>query len=173
MILTWLSENQLVWELLLIPLVTFVVTWLFKPRTEVEYAALHPRIAALLKLVAALGIDAPKLADALVQLARGRVRTVAEERTKQRGATSLESVSFAVLFCAGCMIFALDVSCALSGCQPSHAVTAIDVSAYAAKLEACATSSNTCVEYIECRHAVQRSEGVPETGSCTPDGGSQ
>lgn len=80
--LEWLRDHPLVWELLLFPLVTFIATALFKPRSPEEYAALGPRLGALLKLIGAIGWDAPKLVEAARQLATGQSRSVSEERRK-------------------------------------------------------------------------------------------
>lgn len=76
----WLSAHPLVWQLAMYPLLTAVVTWLFKPRTPEQYAALPPRVAAFLKLVAAVGFDAPKIIEAVSQVATGSSRTVTRER---------------------------------------------------------------------------------------------
>lgn len=78
-VINWLSEYPLVWELALFPLVTFVVTALLKPRTPEQYAELPPRVAAALKLVAAVGWDAPKIVESIGQLVTGRARSVADQ----------------------------------------------------------------------------------------------
>ncbi len=49
-------------------LLSAVITGLFKPRTSEEYAAMNPRLAALIKTIAALGIDLPKLIEGLGQI---------------------------------------------------------------------------------------------------------
>ena len=77
--LDWLSAHPLVWQLALYPLLTAVVTWLFKPRTPEQYAALPPRVAAFLKLVGALGFDAPKIIEAIAQVVTGSSKTPTRE----------------------------------------------------------------------------------------------
>lgn len=52
-------------------LLTAILTHLFKPRSPEEYAALPPRVAAALKLMAALGVDWPKVVESLKQVASG------------------------------------------------------------------------------------------------------
>jgi hypothetical protein len=66
----WAQDNAALLAILW-PLLTALVTILFKPRTDDEYAKLPPRVAAFLKLVAALGLDVPKVLEALGQVASG------------------------------------------------------------------------------------------------------
>lgn len=74
----WVEAHPVFASVVFWPLVTALVTLLFKPRTPEEYAALavnHPRLAQLLRLVGALGIDLPKVLQVLGDLAK-RVRKV-------------------------------------------------------------------------------------------------
>ena len=48
-----------------------VLTWAFKPCTPEQYLALPSKLAATLKFVSALGIDVPKLREAIVELVFG------------------------------------------------------------------------------------------------------
>lgn len=66
----WAQDNAVLLAILW-PLLTALATTLFKPRTDEEYARLPPRLAAFLKLVAALGLDIPKVLEAMGQIARG------------------------------------------------------------------------------------------------------
>lgn len=79
----WLSAHPLVWQLALYPLLTAVVTWLLKPRTPEQYAALPPRLAAFLKLVAAVGFDAPKIVESVSQVVTGSSRSVKREKLEK------------------------------------------------------------------------------------------
>lgn len=57
------------------PVLSAVITALFKPRTPEEYAALAtnwPRLAAFLQLVGALGIDPVKAVVALKKIPKGK-----------------------------------------------------------------------------------------------------
>lgn len=62
------------------PVISAIISIALKPRTPEEYAALPPRIAAVLKMIAALGIDAPKAQEAARQIFFGRARPVEMER---------------------------------------------------------------------------------------------
>ncbi len=70
--INWLDTHPELCRLLLWPILTAVFTALFKPRTAEEYARLPPRLAAFLRLVSALGIDAPKLVQSLAQIVTGK-----------------------------------------------------------------------------------------------------
>lgn len=76
------SDHPLVWQLAIFPLVTALFTWLLKPRTPEDYAALNPRVAAALKFVGAVGFDLPEILEAVKQFATGRARTPEQERAK-------------------------------------------------------------------------------------------
>ncbi len=63
------AHPELVW-----PLLTALITLLFKPRTPGEYAAIAarwPRVAALLQLIGALGLDVPKVVEAVRKVVTG------------------------------------------------------------------------------------------------------
>lgn len=88
-ILAYLAAHPLLWQLGVLPLVTALVTWVFKPLTPEQYAALPPRVAAALKLVAAIGWDSPKIFEAIGQLVSGRARSAAAERAAKGLAIAL------------------------------------------------------------------------------------
>jgi hypothetical protein len=67
-ILAWLEAHPMLVAQVVVPAATAAFTWLLKPRSESEYAAMGPRMAGLHKIVAGLGIDAPKLADGVMLL---------------------------------------------------------------------------------------------------------
>lgn len=58
-------------ELVIVPIVGALLTAIFHPRSRIEYAKHPPRLAALLKLFAALTVDTPKAAGALFDLVLG------------------------------------------------------------------------------------------------------
>lgn len=80
--MNYLQEHPLLWQIGLFPFITFLVSWLFKPRTPEDYAALNPRVAAALKFVAAVGFDAPKILESIAQMVQGKARTVSQEKDK-------------------------------------------------------------------------------------------
>jgi len=53
------------------PIVTAIVTALFKPKTPEAYAKLPPRLAALLQLIGAIGLDAGKAVSILKKVVMG------------------------------------------------------------------------------------------------------
>lgn len=67
-VLAWLEAHPMLVAQVVIPAATALFTWLLKPRSEAEYAAMGPRMAGLHKLVAGLGLDAPKVVDGLMLL---------------------------------------------------------------------------------------------------------
>jgi hypothetical protein len=90
---------ELVW-----PIVTMLVTALLKPRSPEQYSAIAkswPRVAALLQLVGALGIDAPKALEAL-----GKVRSGEDKPPKGPSVLPVALLAFA---------FAVSVT----ACKPS------------------------------------------------------
>lgn len=66
------------------PLLTAIVTAMFKPRTPEEYAALPPKLAAFLRLIAALGLD-PVKAVKIVQEATAKEKKPADLRSIDGG----------------------------------------------------------------------------------------
>ena len=66
--LAFVEAHPALFSVLVWPLLTAIITAVFKPRTPEEYDALPPRVAAALKLVAALGLDPVKGLEALKQL---------------------------------------------------------------------------------------------------------
>lgn len=64
----WISKNPLLFTMVIWPTITGLVTWLFKPRTPEQYAAMNTYVAGLLKLLSSLGLDVPKLLEAIKQL---------------------------------------------------------------------------------------------------------
>lgn len=173
----WLKANPLVWELALFPVLTALVTWLFKPRTEVEYAAMHPRLAALLKLVAAVGFDAPKILDALTQVATGKSRTAAEERTKQRGTADVRAVVEGMVILAAIAVACAGAFYMLTGCGPAQtAEAAAKIEAErqeyrAAVLECARKHADDCAAFDACQALEALSRGLPRLGSCVTDAG--
>lgn len=65
---TWIQQNPVLFTVVLWPLATAIVTALLKPRSPEEYSAMNPRLAAFLKLLGSLGLDAPNVMNALKQL---------------------------------------------------------------------------------------------------------
>lgn len=64
------AHPELVW-----PILTALITLLFKPRTPAEYAQIavrFPRVAAGLQLIGALGLDVPKVVEAVRKVITGR-----------------------------------------------------------------------------------------------------
>jgi hypothetical protein len=68
----WTDAHPVVMALLIWPLVSAILVFLCTPRTEEEYARMNPRLAATLKLIAALGIDPLKALEALQQITERR-----------------------------------------------------------------------------------------------------
>ncbi len=68
----WIEAHPVLFATVLWPLVSALVTWALKPRSPEQYQAMHPRVAAALKLVGALGLDVPNTLQAVRQLIRGR-----------------------------------------------------------------------------------------------------
>ena len=69
----WVEAHPVFASMVVWPLITALVTLLFKPRSPEEYAALavnHPRVAQFLRLVGALGIDLPKVLQVLGDLSK-------------------------------------------------------------------------------------------------------
>lgn len=79
--LDFAESHPVLFSALVWPLITAIVTALFKPRTPEEYAALPPRLAAFLRLIAALGLDPVKA-----------VKIVQEAATKEKPKTDLRAI---------------------------------------------------------------------------------
>lgn len=59
-ILDWIAANPTLFALVVWPLITGVVTAIFRKPTAEEYAAMNPRWAAFRRLIGAIGLDVPK-----------------------------------------------------------------------------------------------------------------
>lgn len=69
----WVEAHPVFASVIFWPIITAIVTWFLKPRSPEEYAALaanHPRIAQVLRLVGALGLDLPKVLQILGDLVK-------------------------------------------------------------------------------------------------------
>ncbi len=75
--MNWLDAHPSVLHLIVWPLMSGFITWLFKPRTPAEYERMPVRVSGFLKLVGSLGVDVPNLKDALRQLITGRAKSAA------------------------------------------------------------------------------------------------
>lgn len=64
----WMVSHPEFMAAIVWPLLTALVTAIFKPRSAEEYSALPPKVAAALKLLAALGLDAPKVIEAAKEI---------------------------------------------------------------------------------------------------------
>lgn len=84
----WLSEHPEILAAIVWPALTAIVTALFKPRTPEQYdqiAAVSPRLAAALRLVGALGFDAPKALEAAKAVVSGESKKAPELRVIDGG----------------------------------------------------------------------------------------
>lgn len=82
--LDFAESHPVLFSALVWPLLTAMVTALFKPRTPEEYAALPPKLAAFLRLIAALGLD-PVKAVKIVQEATAKEKKPADLRSIDGG----------------------------------------------------------------------------------------
>lgn len=64
-VLAFLSAHPAFYALVVWPLFSALVSWLFKPRTTEDYASMNPRLASALRLVGALGLDPAKALQAI------------------------------------------------------------------------------------------------------------
>lgn len=77
-ILDWARAHPVILTAVVWPLLTALLTSVFHSRSPEEYAAKNPRVAAFWKLVAAVGVDVPKVIDALGIIVAG---TTPKERS--------------------------------------------------------------------------------------------
>lgn len=80
LIMAWVYSHPYFMSAIVWPLLTSIVTALFKPRTPEEYAEMNPRLAAMLKFVAASGLDPLKAVEAAKQFVSGEAKTPEEMR---------------------------------------------------------------------------------------------
>lgn len=72
-IIQWIEQHPTLFAVAIWPAFTWLITWAFKPRTAAEYERLHPKLAALLKMIGALGLDAPAVIKAAREWKEGYV----------------------------------------------------------------------------------------------------
>lgn len=80
---SWVNANPVLFTVVLWPVVSGLVTALFKSRTPEEYAAMNPRVAAVLKLVGSLGLDVPNMLNALKQVVAGHAASAESYRARR------------------------------------------------------------------------------------------
>ncbi len=68
----WIEAHPVLFATVLWPILSAAITWLASPRSPEAYSAMHPRVAAALKLIGALGLNVPNTLQAVHQLIRGR-----------------------------------------------------------------------------------------------------
>jgi hypothetical protein len=88
----WISKNPVLFTMVIWPVVTGIVTWLFKPRSPEQYAAMPARLGAVLKLIAAFGLDAPRVLEGLQQILTGVHPTSAKAPPLSSAAVKAASV---------------------------------------------------------------------------------
>lgn len=71
--LKWIEANPVLFSVVVWPLVTAIITGLFRKRTAEEYAAMPPRVAAFMRFIGAIGFDAPKALETVRLLVTGGV----------------------------------------------------------------------------------------------------
>lgn len=57
----WIQANPVLFTLIIWPAVTGLITAIARKRTAEEYAAMPPRLAAVLRFIGAVGLDLPKM----------------------------------------------------------------------------------------------------------------
>lgn len=72
--LRWIEDNPVLFATVIWPLVTGIVTAVFRPRTPEEYAAMPPRVAAVIRFICAIGLDVPKALETIRLLLTGGVQ---------------------------------------------------------------------------------------------------
>lgn len=68
----WISMHHVLFVMVIWPLVSGSITWLLKPRTPAQYAAMNPRLAAALKFISGFGLDAPHVIEGLYEFLTGK-----------------------------------------------------------------------------------------------------
>ncbi len=66
--MTWFQAHPELAAAIVWPVVSAILTALFYPRSEAELEQLSPRVAAMLRAFAAMGVDVPKLVLALKEI---------------------------------------------------------------------------------------------------------
>lgn len=61
----WIAANPLLFTVVVWPLVSAIVTTILRKPTAEEYARMNPRVAALRRFIAAIGLDAPKALETI------------------------------------------------------------------------------------------------------------
>lgn len=178
----WAEAHPELMAAIIWPLVTALVTFLFKPRSAEEYASLPPRVAAALKLVAALGLDPVKAIEAAKQIVAGPTKP--PKGPSVRGAIARRRLDGIALLCFfGVVLLA---SRAVVGCTPQgrwHAANVVldvlqCVIANEAKPDAevvalCAGENVSPDDVRKILASHRASLASVRAGVCAPDGGAR
>lgn len=84
-LLRWSQENQVLAAILVAivwPILTGIATTISRKRTAEEYAAMPPRCAAILRFIAAIGLDVPKMLETVRLIFTGGVPTSTVKKKK-------------------------------------------------------------------------------------------
>jgi hypothetical protein len=80
--MNWIESHQtliaLAW-----PILTAILTGIFKPRSPEAYDKMPPRVAAFFKLLGALGLDVPNTIEAIGQALTGRKDSASVYKSKR------------------------------------------------------------------------------------------
>lgn len=79
-LLDWIEAHPVFTSLVLVPVIMGTFNAVLRPRTPEEYAAMNPRVAALLKLLRGWFPEPKKLGEATVQLLTGTAKPVEQMR---------------------------------------------------------------------------------------------
>jgi len=69
----WIAAHPALFVAVLWPIVSAIITTVFRKRTVAELAELPPRVASFLKFTMAFGIDVPRTLDAIYGIVKARV----------------------------------------------------------------------------------------------------
>lgn len=95
--MNWIEQHAVLMSVVVWPLLTALVSGLFKPRTPEAYAELPPRLAAFLKLVGALGLDVPNVIEAVKQGVANKSKSATAYRAGRSSPLPSEAVTLPAL----------------------------------------------------------------------------
>ena len=72
----WISLHPVLFTLVIWPVISGAITWVLKPRTPAQYAAMNPYLAAALKFISGFGLDAPHVVESVYEFLTGGKKLV-------------------------------------------------------------------------------------------------
>lgn len=160
-VVSWVEAHPVIFAVVIWPLVTGIVTSVLRKPTAEEYARMNPRVAALRRFIAAIGLDVPKVLETIHLGVTGRSPTDAKRDDVPPTPRNVPPLPTIFMFISIACVAVL--SCFACGCSPAASKTAVDevtihaeVTGYNAELGVCRKGARAAFDACVARNEDKR-----------------